>query len=65
MVTSEEKVADELLVPDDYLATWVEERHDTFFLRPDSGIANAFAVVSDWATRSGYAPSAVSSTVPF
>ena len=59
VVASVDKVANELLVADDELATWVREVEDTFFLGPDSAVSDALRTVSDWATGSGYDPLAV------
>ena len=59
VVASVEKVADELLVIDDDLARWVQERGDAFFLPPDTAVADALAHVSDWAAGSGYDAGAI------
>ena len=59
LVTSVEKVADELEIVDDDLATWVKERRSTFFLSPDVEVASALDRVSDWTLSSGYESSAV------
>lgn len=59
VAASIEKVADELLVVDDDLAEWVQERGDAFFLPPDTAVAGSLTRVSDWATGSGYDPGAI------
>ena len=59
LVGSVEKVADELEIIDDDLATWVQERRNAFFLSPDVEVARALDRVSDWALSSGYESSAV------
>ena len=58
-VASVEKVADELQPIDDELATWVRERGEDFFLRPDDAVVPALGTVSDWASNAGYQPAAV------
>ena len=59
MVASIEKVADELHAADDELAEWAAVRGDDFFLSPNDAVLPALAVVSNWASGSGYQPSAV------
>ena len=58
-IASVEKVADELLLADDDLAEWVQERGDEFFLPPDSAVASSLARVSDWAAGSDYDSAAI------
>ena len=59
-VFSIEKVGDEIEAGADELAVWAEERGAGFFLKPDAAILPALASVSNWATRQGYEPAAVS-----
>ncbi len=59
VLASVEKVADELLVADDELASWIEQLPNTFFLRPDSAVSDALREVSDWASLSGYDSAAI------
>jgi hypothetical protein len=49
-VASIEKVADELRAGDDDLKMWADERHPTFFAKPDQAVVDALPVVSAWAT---------------
>lgn len=60
LVFSTEKVGDEIEAGADELATWVESRGDSFFLKPDAAILPALAQVSTWATGQNYEPAAVS-----
>ena len=59
MVASIEKVADELHAGDDELAEWAAARGNDFFLSPNDAVLPALDVVSNWASGSGYQPSAV------
>ena len=58
-VASIEKVADEIKVVDDDLATWVREHGDRIFLRQDLVMAAELQTVSDWAFDAGYDPAAI------
>ena len=58
-VASVEKVADELHAGDHELAEWAAARGDDFFLSPSDAVLPALGVVSNWASRYGYQPSAV------
>ena len=58
-VYSIEKVRDELEAGNDELAAWARDRGETFFLRPDIQVVQAFVQVSEWVNTAGYEPTAI------
>ncbi|MEN8151707.1 MAG: DUF4411 family protein, partial [Planctomycetota bacterium] len=59
LVTSIEKVGDELLAGGDDLAAWSQSRGEALFRRPDPTVVQALARVSTWVTDQGYEPAAL------
>lgn len=59
-VFSIEKVGDEIEAGADELSEWAGGRGPRFFLRPDQSILASLAAVSDWVSRHGYEPAAIS-----
>lgn len=60
LVSSIEKVGDEIEAGADELADWVSRRGPGFFLKPESEILPAFGRVSAWASSQAFEPAAVS-----
>lgn len=58
-VLSIEKVGDELVGGGDELATWAQQRMDTFFVKPDAAVVPSLQATSAWANGAGYEPAAV------
>ena len=59
VVSSIDKVADELLAGDDDLADWAKVRGADFFLPPDSPVVPALSRVSAWAKGQTYERAAI------
>ncbi len=59
LVSSVEKVGDELRAGADALAEWAGERGAGFFLAPGNEVVPALTAVSTWANSQGYEPAAV------
>ena len=58
-VFSVQSVGDELVAGGDNLATWAQERPQTFFLHPNSGALPSLRATSQWAMGAGYEQTAV------
>lgn len=59
-VQSVEKIGNELKAGNDELATWAEERDETFFLPPDEKTLTSLQEIAEWATAENFKPSAIS-----
>ncbi len=57
-VYSIDKVADEIYAGKDELVNWIKDKR-TLFLETDTGTANQFSTVSNWAVNNNYEPSAI------
>ncbi len=60
IVSSIEKVGDEIDAGVDELAAWAAQRGPAFFLKPDAKLLPALGTVSTWASSQNYEPAAVS-----
>lgn len=58
-VLSIERVGDELVGGGDELATWAQQRIDSFFVKPDAAVVQSLQATSAWANGAGYEPAAV------
>jgi hypothetical protein len=59
LVSSIEKVSDELVGGGDELSDWAGLRGKTFFLPPDDQVLPALAKVSAWTTNQNFEPAAI------
>jgi len=59
LVSSTEKVGDEIQAGGDELSVWANGRGPGFFVKPDAAILPALGTVSTWATGQNYEPAAV------
>ncbi len=55
-----EKIGDELLVGNDELAVWADQRDNEFFLPPDDATIPALAATAEWVRQQNYRPAAIS-----
>ena len=58
-VFSIEQVKNEINAGNDELSDWVNNQDDNFFLKPNNQMAQAFPIVSKWATSQDYENAAV------
>lgn len=58
VVSSIERVADEIQAGDDELVEWSRTRGDAIFLRPDAAVLASLSQLSRWATGGDYEPAA-------